>query len=117
MRVGAEGLAQDRSRLPVSARLRRTSRLKCVAVVAFGAAAWPCPAPAQPKVSGGTGTKLMIEACNGQRNQLWSRNSSGEYVLAFQGLCLTDPSGSTTNGTQVKVQTCSNASDQHWSIP
>ena len=66
---------------------------------------------------GGTGTKLVIEACNGQRNQLWSRNSSGEYVLAFQGLCLTDPSGSTTNGTQVKVQTCSNASDQHWSIP
>ena len=66
---------------------------------------------------GGTGTKLVIEACNGQRNQQWSRNSSGEYVLAFQGLCLTDPSGSTTNGTQVKVQPCTNASDQHWSVP
>ena len=56
MRVGAEGLAQDRSRFPVSPRLRRTSRLKCVAVVAFGAATWPCSAPAQTKVSGGTGT-------------------------------------------------------------
>jgi serine protease len=66
---------------------------------------------------GGTGAKLVIEACNGQRNQQWSRNASGEYVLAFQGLCLTDPSGSTANGTQVKAQTCSNATDQHWSIP
>jgi hypothetical protein len=66
---------------------------------------------------GGNGAKLVIEACNGQRNQQWSRNTSGEYVLAFQGLCLTDPGGSTTNGTQVKVQTCVNASDQHWSVP
>lgn len=66
---------------------------------------------------GGTGTKLVIEACNGQRNQKWSRSSSGEYVLAFHGLCLTDPGGSTTNGTQVRVQACSNGSDQHWSVP
>ena len=66
---------------------------------------------------GGPGTKLVIEACNGQRNQQWSRNSSGEYVLAYKGLCLTDPGGSTTNGTQVQVQNCSNASDQHWSVP
>jgi ricin-type beta-trefoil lectin protein len=66
---------------------------------------------------GGTGTKLVIEACNGQRNQQWSRNTSGEYVLAFQGLCLTDPSSSTTNGTQVKAQNCTNATDQHWSVP
>ena len=65
----------------------------------------------------GTGTKLVIEACNGQRNQQWSHNASGEYVLAFRGLCLTDPGGSTTNGTQVKVQTCMNATYQHWSIP
>ena len=66
---------------------------------------------------GGTGTRLVIESCNGQRNQQWSRNTSGEYVLAFGGLCLTDPSGATANGTQVKVQTCVNATDQHWSVP
>ena len=66
---------------------------------------------------GGTGAKLVIETCSGQRNQQWSRNTSGEYVMAFQGLCLTDPSGSTANGTQVKAQTCTNASDQHWSVP
>ena len=66
---------------------------------------------------GGPGTKLVIEPCNGQRNQHWSRNTSGEYVLAYHGLCLTDPSGSTTNGTQVQVQNCVNAADQHWSVP
>jgi Ricin-type beta-trefoil lectin domain len=59
----------------------------------------------------------VIEACSGQRNQQWSRNTSGEYVLAFGGLCLTDPGGSTANGTQVKLQACVNASDQHWSVP
>jgi hypothetical protein len=59
----------------------------------------------------------VIEPCNGQRNQHWSRNTSGEYVLAYHGLCLTDPSGSTTNGTQVQVQNCVNAADQHWSVP
>jgi serine protease len=66
---------------------------------------------------GGSGTPLVIETCNGQRNQQWSRNSSGEYVLAGTSLCLTDPSNSTTNGTQVQVQTCKNATDQHWSVP
>jgi hypothetical protein len=65
----------------------------------------------------GAGTKLVIEACNGQRNQQWSRNTTGEYVLAYKGLCLTDPGGSTANGTQVQVQNCTNASDQHWSVP
>ena len=66
---------------------------------------------------GGSGTKLVIEACNGQRNQQLSRNASGEYVLAYNGLCLTDPSSSTTNGTQVQAHNCTNATDQHWSVP
>jgi hypothetical protein len=66
---------------------------------------------------GGSGTPLVIETCNGARNQLWSRNIAGEYVLALNNLCLTDPGNSTTNGTQVQVQTCKNAADQHWSIP
>jgi hypothetical protein len=37
-------------------------------------------------------------------------------LKGFRNLCLTDP-GSTTNGTQVQLQTCVNASDQHWSVP
>ncbi len=31
-----------------------------------------------------------------------------------RGLCLTDPSGATLNGTQVKARTCQNYKDQHW---
>lgn len=66
---------------------------------------------------GGSGAKLVIETCNGGRTQRWARNSAGEYVLAGTNLCLTDPGGATSNGTQVEVQTCANASDQHWSVP
>jgi len=66
---------------------------------------------------GGRDTKLVLWSCDGQRNQRWSRNSDAEYVLAFKGLCLTDPGNSTTNGTQVQVRTCANAADQHWSLP
>jgi hypothetical protein len=66
---------------------------------------------------GGSGTALVIETCSGAKDQLWSRNSVGEYVLVSTNLCLTDPGNATTNGTQVQVQTCKNAADQHWSVP
>jgi hypothetical protein len=38
-------------------------------------------------------------------------------VLALNGLCLTDPSGSTVNGTQVVIHTCKDYKDQRWSLP
>jgi serine protease len=66
---------------------------------------------------GGAGAKLVIEACNGQRNQRWSRNSHGEYWLSSAAMCLTDPGASTVNGTQVQIQPCVNAADQRWSVP
>jgi Ricin-type beta-trefoil lectin domain len=66
---------------------------------------------------GGSGTKLVIETCTGQRNQRWTRNWAGEYWLSSVGLCLTDPAGSTTNGTQVQVQNCANTPAQRWSVP
>lgn len=66
---------------------------------------------------GGAGTKLAIFTCNGQPSQTWSHLSNGEYVLALNGLCLTDPSGSLVNGTQVQVRACRNFKDQHWSLP
>ena len=66
---------------------------------------------------GGTGTKLVIFTCDGQASQTWSHRSNGEYVLALNGLCLTDPSGSSVNGTQVQLRTCQNFKDQHWSLP
>jgi hypothetical protein len=60
------------------------------------------------------GTKQVIEPCRGAPNQMWFHNSSFEYVLTANGLCLTDPSSSTLNGTQVEVKTCKNVSNQHW---
>jgi hypothetical protein len=66
---------------------------------------------------GGAGATLVIWTCNGHKAQTWSHNSKGEYVLKLNGLCLTDPSGSATNGTQVQVRTCQNFADQHWSLP
>ncbi len=66
---------------------------------------------------GGTGAKMVIWTCNSHSAQTWAHNSSGEYVLKLNGLCLTDPSGSATNGTQVVIRTCSNFADQHWTGP
>jgi hypothetical protein len=66
---------------------------------------------------GGAGAPLVIWICNGHKAQTWTHNSNGEYVLALNNLCLTDPSGSSVNGTQVLVRTCANFADQHWTGP
>ncbi|HEV3068727.1 MAG TPA: RICIN domain-containing protein [Streptosporangiaceae bacterium] len=66
---------------------------------------------------GGTGSKLVIWTCNGHNAQIWTHRSNGEYVLKLNNLCLTDPSGSTVNGTQVQVRTCNDFADQQWTGP
>jgi hypothetical protein len=66
---------------------------------------------------GGARTKLVIWTCDGHTSQLWTHKSNGEYVLKLNGLCLTDPSGSATNGTQVQVRTCADFADQRWTLP
>jgi hypothetical protein len=65
----------------------------------------------------GAGTKLVIWGCNTQLSQLWTHRSNGEYVLQLNGLCLTDPNGSSVNGTQVQMRACQNFADQHWTLP
>jgi hypothetical protein len=65
----------------------------------------------------GAGTKLVLWGCNTHKSQLWKHNSSSEYVLQLNNLCLTDPSGSSVNGTQVQIRACQNFADQHWSLP
>jgi hypothetical protein len=66
---------------------------------------------------GGSGAKLVVWNCNGHKAQTWTHRANGEYVLKLNGLCLTDPSGSSVNGTQVQVRACQNFADQHWSLP
>jgi len=66
---------------------------------------------------GGAGAKLVVWTCNGHAAQTWTHKSNGEYVLKLNGMCLTDPSGSATDGTQVVVRKCANFADQHWTLP
>jgi len=66
---------------------------------------------------GGAGSKLVIWTCNGHKAQTWTHRSNGEYVLKLNGLCLTDPSGSSVNGTQVQIRTCRDYKDQQWTLP
>lgn len=64
--------------------------------------------------NGGIGTSPVIEPCTGRNSQLWFLNSKHEYVLQQNFWCLTDPSGSTVNGTQVDLGTCTHAKYQQW---
>jgi hypothetical protein len=65
----------------------------------------------------GASTKLVLWSCIGNKNEQWRHRSNGEYVLATNGLCLTDPSSSTVNGTQVQIRACHDYRDQRWSGP
>lgn len=69
--------------------------------------------------SGGSGSKVILFACDHAPNEIWTHNSRSEYVLkAHDGkLCLDDPGAATRNGTQLVVYTCNNGADQHWSVP
>jgi hypothetical protein len=64
----------------------------------------------------GASTKLVIETCGGT-GQTWTHKSNGEYVLSLNSLCLTDPSGSSTDGTQVQIRKCAAFADQTWTLP
>ena len=66
---------------------------------------------------GGSGAPLVIWTCNGHAAQFWTHKPNGEYVLKLNGMCLTDPSGSATDGTQVVVRKCAAFADQTWTLP
>jgi hypothetical protein len=66
---------------------------------------------------GGAGAKLVVWTCNGHAAQTWTHKSNGEYVLKLNGLCMTDPSGSATDGTQVVIRKCAAFADQTWTLP
>ena len=62
-------------------------------------------------------TRVYQEPCKDAADQVWTRRSNGEYALKSNGLCLTDPFGSTVNGTQLTVTACRNLARQHWALP
>ena len=66
---------------------------------------------------GGSGSPVILWACNGAANEVWSRSADGGYVLKANGLCLDDPAFSTRNGTQLIVYRCNRGANQRWSLP
>ena len=69
--------------------------------------------------SGGKGSKVILYACNGASNEIWTHLANGELVLKANGgrYCLDDPAYSTSNGTQLIVWTCKDSANQRWYQP
>lgn len=64
--------------------------------------------------------QVILWSCNGQPNEIWIFNTINHEVLLRAhnfSQCLTDPKGSTRNGTQLVVSACKNSASQHWSLP
>ena len=59
--------------------------------------------------------KTVLYACDGTATELWTRHSNGEYVIRYNGQCLTEPSAN--NGSQLTLATCKDTTRQHWSLP
>jgi hypothetical protein len=59
----------------------------------------------------------VLEPCTGSTTQTWTRRASGVYAVRVSGRCLTVPGGSTANGTQLRLNACSGAARQKWSLP
>ena len=59
-------------------------------------------------------TRQVLEPCTGWKNQQWTLNQHGEYVVAVHNLCLTDPNWSTRQDTQVIIQSCRRWKNQLW---
>jgi serine protease len=91
---------------------------------------WSCTGKAQQKITFAANRELqvlgkcitggntaLLEPCKAAANQTWTRQSNGEYVLAANRKCLTDPSNSKNNGTGLTLAACKNTANQHWSLP
>ena len=63
------------------------------------------------------GALAELEDCDGAASQVWTPQSNGSLVNSGSGLCLEDPGGTTTAGTQLDLHTCNGAADQQWTLP
>jgi hypothetical protein len=60
--------------------------------------------------------RVVVWPCNGSASETWSQQPYGELVNAQSGLCLDDPYGSTTPGTQLQTYPCHEGDNQQWTI-
>jgi hypothetical protein len=64
-----------------------------------------------------SGNLVDSHGCNGTGAQQWRALPNGALLNPETGLCLGDPGGSTTVGTQLEILTCDNGPEQDWTLP
>ena len=62
------------------------------------------------------GDVVQLWPCNGLGYQWWVLRDDKTVYNPSSGLCLTDPSESTSTGTQQVIDTCTGAWTQRWSF-
>jgi hypothetical protein len=67
--------------------------------------------------SAASGTGVVVEPCMGVPPEKWAFQSGHELVDQASSLCLTIPGASTANAVQLKIQACTDATDQMWGEP
>jgi hypothetical protein len=64
-----------------------------------------------------SGTGIQIWSCTGAANQQWVAETDAQLVNPAAGLCLTDPGGSTANGTRLQINSCGTGTRDEWTVP
>jgi serine protease len=59
----------------------------------------------------------LLKPCTGAASQQWRRLANGEYTVRSSGACLTDPRKAKANGTQLTLATCTDTTNQRWTLP
>jgi GH25 family lysozyme M1 (1,4-beta-N-acetylmuramidase) len=59
------------------------------------------------------GTRVMVGACNGLRNQAWTV-PAGPVSSQIPGRCMDDSGNHTTNGTKIDLWACNGSAAQQW---
>ncbi len=91
---------------------------------------WTLPADNTVRVQGkclavgrkASGTGLVLATCNGSAGQFWEadgvvRVPGDELINPWSGKCMTDPNGTTVDGTQVRLHVCNRSAAQTWYLP
>jgi hypothetical protein len=63
------------------------------------------------------GTTVDLYHCNNTGGQVWQPLSDGSVFNPQSGKCLDDTNKSATPGTQLQIWSCTDAPNQHWTLP
>jgi Ricin-type beta-trefoil lectin domain/Putative Ig domain len=67
--------------------------------------------------SGYLGKSVILARCNGSVREKWAQGTRGLIVNPASGLCLTDPNGSSRNGTVPTMASCKVTAAKQWNLP